>query len=48
MIESLRALEGADRDQAEEYVRKAPSEVDTPYRRRIVRDLGWAYSFWAV
>ncbi len=41
VIESLRALEGKERDLAEEYVRKAPSEVVTPYRRRIARELGW-------
>lgn len=26
---------------AEEYVRKAPREVDTAYRRRIAREFGW-------
>lgn len=41
VISSLRALEGNERDLAEEYVRNAPHEVDTPYRRRIARDFGW-------
>lgn len=41
VIDSLRALEGRERDLAEEYIRKAPREVDTPYRRRIARELGW-------
>jgi hypothetical protein len=41
VIKSLRALEGKARDLGEEYVCKAPREVDTPYRRRITRDLGW-------
>ena len=41
VIHTLRSLEGKERDLAEEYVRKAPREVDTPYRRRIARDLGW-------
>jgi len=41
VIDSLRALHGKERDLAEEYVRKAPPEIDTPYRRRITRELGW-------
>lgn len=41
VIDSLRGLEGNERVLAAEYVRKAPREVDTPYRRRIARDLGW-------
>lgn len=41
VINALRGLEGKERDLAEEYVRMAPHEVDTPYRRRIARDLGW-------
>lgn len=41
VVGSLRALKGKERDLAEEYVRKAPREVDTPYRRRIEGDFGW-------
>lgn len=41
VIESLSSLHGQERELAEEYVRKAPSEVDTLYRRRIVREFGW-------
>jgi hypothetical protein len=41
VIEALRLLSGTERVAAEEYVRNAPHDVDTPYRRRIVRELGW-------
>jgi len=43
VADSLRALEGEQCDLAEEYVRKAPREVDTPHRRRIEREFGWTY-----
>lgn len=41
VIDSLRALEGKERVLAEEYVRNAPREIETPYRRRIALELGW-------
>jgi hypothetical protein len=41
VIDALSTLRGEQRELAEEYVRNAPREVDTPYRRRIVRDLHW-------
>ncbi|WP_363799844.1 hypothetical protein ABU614_06965 [Lysobacter firmicutimachus] len=41
VLELLRTLEGKHRHLAEEYVRNAPREVDTPYRRRIAREFGW-------
>lgn len=43
IIAYLRKLDGAACKGAEEYRRKAPSKVDTPYRQRIVEELGWSY-----
>lgn len=43
VIAYLRNLNGAALQGAEEYVRKAPAQVDTAYRRRIVEALGWSY-----
>jgi hypothetical protein len=43
ILAHLRSLEGKQRDDAEEYVRKAPEQVDTAYRRNIVRELGWHF-----
>ena len=40
VIAYLRALDGEDRQKAEEYVRKAPAQIDTPYRRLIAQELG--------
>lgn len=43
VIAHLRALDGEDREKAEEYVRKAPAQIDTPYRRLIAQELGWTF-----
>jgi hypothetical protein len=41
VIAYLRTLEGQVRAAAEEYVRRAPRQINTAYRRAIERALGW-------
>lgn len=41
VIEFLRALDETKRAPAEGYVRQAPTQIDTLYRRAIERELGW-------
>jgi hypothetical protein len=38
----LRGLTGEPRERAERYVRKAPAQIDTPYRQRFVAEFEWA------
>ncbi|MDO7896938.1 hypothetical protein [Pseudomonas citrulli] len=40
-IAYLANLTGEARDHAREYIRMTPEQIDTPYRRELVRRLGW-------
>jgi hypothetical protein len=41
ILKHLESLKGTERANAEEYIRKAPLQVDTEYRREIEARFGW-------
>jgi hypothetical protein len=41
ILHHLKGLEGSKRDNAERYIRFAPRQIDTVYRRKIESELGW-------
>lgn len=41
VLAHLAGLQGAERERAEEYIRKAPRQTSTPFRSQIERRFGW-------
>lgn len=43
IVAYLKELRGPERDNAERYIRCAPRQIDTQFRRHIEAELGWTY-----
>jgi hypothetical protein len=43
VIDYLRGLTGTARENAKQYIERAPRQIDTEYRRRIEAALGWSF-----
>lgn len=43
VVECLRALTGTQRENAKQYMERAPRQIDTEYRRRIESAFGWSF-----
>jgi hypothetical protein len=41
LLEHIGRLSADERKATEDYIRRAPIQIDTEYRRRLRRDLGW-------
>jgi hypothetical protein len=42
-LDYIKALSGVATQKAEEYIRKAPKQIDTNYRKQFVLELGWKF-----
>lgn len=43
VLSYLSSLDINKRSNAEEYIRRAPKQIDTDFRRKIERDFGWTF-----
>jgi hypothetical protein len=43
VLKHLQQLGGDARERAQEYIERAPQQIDTEYRRRIENELGWRH-----
>lgn len=48
ILEHLKNLNANERIHAEEYIRKAPNQIDTEYRRQIEIEFRWTQGEWPI